>query len=123
MIEGRQAALVQAVRQRVFPAVTEGAVTQIVGQRDGLPQILVQFQRAAHIARNLRHLHGMGQARAQAVVFIADKDLCLAEQLAEGPAVDDAVPIPLVRRAFTAIGHGFGMGAAAGLVRLDGEGR
>ena len=88
--------------------------------RDRLTEVFIQQQGPAHIPRDLRHFHRVRQARAQAVVLVADKDLGLVKQLAEGAAVDDAVPVALVRRAFTAVETGFLVRTAACLVGLDG---
>ena len=68
---------------------------QIVRQRNGLDQFLVEAQRPGNRARDLRNLQGMGQPRAKQIAFMVDKDLGLVDQAPKGAGVDDAIAIAL----------------------------
>ena len=51
-------------------------MAQIVAERDGLGQVLIQAQCAGNCACDLRDLQRMGQAGAVVVAFRGQKDLC-----------------------------------------------
>ncbi len=65
MLEPARAELVE----RPFSGVAKGRVTQVMGQADGLGQVLVQAQGAGNGAGDLRHLQRMGQPGAVQVPF------------------------------------------------------
>ena len=77
--------------------MAERRVAEIVGERQRLGQVLVEPQRAGDRAGDLRHLEGMGQARAEMVALVIDEDLGLVLQPAEGGRVDDAVAVAPAR--------------------------
>ena len=54
-----------------------------------------RLQRGGDGARNLRHLHGVRQARAEVVGVAAGEDLRLVLQAAKGARVDDAIAVAL----------------------------
>jgi len=70
---------------------------QIVRQRNGLDQVLVEAQGPGDRARDLRNLQGMGQPRAKQIAFMVDEDLGLVDQAPKGTGVDDAIAIALKR--------------------------
>jgi hypothetical protein len=90
-------------RQRVLARVPERRMSQIMGQRHGLRQVLVQTQRAGHGARHLRHLQRMGQTGAEIVALMLHEDLRLVLEPAKRGGVDDPVAIPLKGRAKEAL--------------------
>ena len=55
----------------LFAGVAEGSVAQIVPQRDGLGQILVEPQRPGDGAGDARHLEGVRQPGAVVVALRA----------------------------------------------------
>ena len=61
--------------ERSLPRVAERRVAQIVAERDGLGQILIQAQRAGNRACDLGDLQRMGQAGAVVVALRGQKDL------------------------------------------------
>ncbi len=46
--------------ERILACVTEGRVAEVVRQRDGLGQVLVQREHAGERAGDLRHFRGSG---------------------------------------------------------------
>ena len=77
----------------VLAGVTEGGMTQVVGQGDRLGQFPVQPQGVGQGAGDLADLERMGQAGAVVVTLVGDEDLGLLLQPAEGGGVDDAVAV------------------------------
>ena len=78
-----------------FAGVAEGGVAEIVAERDGLHQILVEPQRPGDGATELGHLEGVGESGAGVIGGVRDKDLGLVLEPAKGPGVEDPVAIPL----------------------------
>jgi hypothetical protein len=75
--------------------VPERRVAQVVGQGNGLGQIFIDPQPTGDGPADLRDLQGVRQAGSVVVVDLADEDLGLAHQPAEGGGVNDALPVPL----------------------------
>ena len=75
--------------------MAEGRVAQVVRQRNGLGQILVQAKRACDGTRQLRHLQRMRQPGAEQVAFVVEEHLGLVDQPAERGGVHDAVAVAL----------------------------
>ena len=71
--------------QGVLAGVAEGRVAEVVGQGQGLGQVLVEAEIAAHRARDLGNLQRMGKPGAEEVALVVDEDLGLVSELAEGP--------------------------------------
>ncbi len=88
--------LAHALVERVLAGVTEGRVTEVVGEADGLGERLVQAQCAGHAARDLRDLEGVRQPRAVQVALVVDEDLGLVHEAPERGGVHDAVAVSLV---------------------------
>ena len=61
--------------ERSLPRVAERRMAQIVAERDGLGQVLIQAQCAGNCACDLRDLQRMGQAGAVVVALRGQKDL------------------------------------------------
>src|ERR1700677_5254155 len=70
-------------------------MAEIVGQPDGLDQVLIDLEGTGHGPRNRRDLHRMGHARAVMIARAVQEDLGLVLESAERTAVDDAVTVAL----------------------------
>ena len=79
----------------VLPRVTERCVPEVVRQRDGLRQVLVELKKARHRPRDLSRLERVGQPRPVMVAHVIDEDLRLVFEPAERCTVDDAVAVAL----------------------------
>src|SRR6185503_10138568 len=75
--------------------VAERRVAEIVSERDGLGQLLVQAQDLGDGARDLRDLERVRQPGAVVVARGCEEDLGFVLESAKGLAVDDAVTIAL----------------------------
>ncbi len=82
--------------QRVLAGVAERRMAEIVGEGDGLGQVLVEAQAARHRARDLGDLQAVGEARAEEIPFVVDEHLRLVLEPTEGAGMDDAVAVALV---------------------------
>ena len=89
------AMLAHAVVERIFARMAEGRVAEIVRERQRLGQIFIEPQRPSQGTGDLRHLDGVGQARAEMVALVEHEDLRLVLQAPERRRVDDPVAIPL----------------------------
>ena len=89
------AVLAHALVERVLARMPEGRVAQVVRQRDGFGQCLVQIQRARHRAADLRHLDRMSHARAIQIAFVIDEHLGLVGQATKSVGMDDAIAVAL----------------------------
>ena len=79
--------------------MAERGVAEIVRQRNGFGEVLIELQRAGDIARNRRDFHRVRQPRAEVVAGAVEKDLRLVFEPAEGARVNDSIAVPLVLRA------------------------
>ena len=93
------AVVLHQLAERVLAGVAERRVPEVVRQRHGLGEVLVQVQRAGDRAGDLRDLDRVRQPRAVVVALVVDEDLRLVFQPAEGGGVDDALAVALVGRA------------------------
>jgi len=75
--------------------MTEGRVSEIVAQGQGLGQILVQPECAGDGAGDLGDLDRMGKAGAVMIALVIDEDLGLVLETAKGRGMDDAVAVAL----------------------------
>ena len=89
------AVLAHAIVQRVLPGMAERGMAQVVGQGDGLDQVLVQPQATGDGAAELGDLQRMRQPGAEQVALMVDKDLGLVDQAAERGAVDHPIAVAL----------------------------
>ena len=107
--------------ERLFAGVTKGGMAEVVSQRQGFCEVLVETECAADRSRNLRYLEAMGQPGAIMVPLMIDEDLRLVGQPPKRGRMDDAVAIALKRRAHRMLR--LRMEAPAGLLRLRRIGR
>src|SRR4051812_29146902 len=84
--------------ERILPGMAERGVAKIVRQRQRLGEILVETERAADRARDLRDLQAMGQPGPVMIALVVHEYLRLVLQPSKGGRVDDAVPVPLEGR-------------------------
>ena len=102
----------QASRQGGLARMAEGGMPQVMAERDGLRQVLVEPERAGYGARYLRNLKGMGKPRAEMIAFGGQEHLGFVRQAAEALAMQDLIAIALefgsqeirLARARTALG-------------------
>ena len=92
-----------ALLQFILARMAKGRVAKVMGESDGFAQIRIQSHRRGDRPRDLSDLQRVGQARAEVVAFMGDKDLRLFLQAAKGRGVDDPIPIPRKRRARAAL--------------------
>ncbi len=83
----------EAFVERALAGVAEGRMAEIVRQRGGLRQVLVEPERARQRAGDLHHFQRVGEPRAVMVALVIDEHLRLVRQAAEGGGMDDAVAI------------------------------
>ena len=79
--------------------MSEGRMSQVVAQGDGLRQRLVEPQGLGDGPGDLGDLQRVGQARPVVIPLRGQEDLCLMLEPAECLAVQDPVSVPLVLRA------------------------
>ena len=87
----------QAIVERTLAGMAERRMSDVVNQRQRLGKVLVQAKLGRDLARDLCHLNGMGQPRAEVVGGTAGEDLGLAGQPAEGARLDDPLSVALKR--------------------------
>ena len=92
--------------QRLLSGVGERRVPDIVSQRQGFGEILVQLQDVGQGARDLGDFDGVGQAIAEMVGQAGSEDLGLGLQAAEGTGMNHAVAVALESIAVRVIGFG-----------------
>jgi len=71
---------------------------QVMRERHGFDQVLVQAKIAANAPGELRHLKRMRQTRAIIIILKNNEDLGFIFKLAEGFTVDNAVAVALKTR-------------------------
>ena len=79
--------------------MAEWGVAEIVRQRQGLGEVLVQPQRARDRAGDLRDFEAVRQPGAVMVALMRDEDLRLVHQPPERGRMENAVAVALKRRA------------------------
>ena len=94
----------QRLVERRLAGMAEGAVAEIVRERDRLRQILVDPQRPGDGTGDLRDLQGVGQPGAEMVALEVDEYLRLVFEAPERDRVDDPVAVALVDAAQVARG-------------------
>ena len=90
-----QAVALEALVEGALAGVAEGRVADVMHQREGLGEVLVQAQRFGDRARDLLDLDGVSEARAEVVGGAAGEDLGLAGEAAKGAGLHNAVAIAL----------------------------
>jgi hypothetical protein len=76
--------------------MAEGGVAEIVGEGDGLGEVLIEREGAGDGAGDGGDLDGMGEAGAEVIAGAAEEDLGLVLEAAEGAGMDDARAVALV---------------------------
>ena len=107
--------------QGTFAAVPERGMTEIVRQRDGLGEVLVQAQGAGDVARDRGDFHRVREPGAEVIPRAVQEHLGLVFQPAKRARVDDAVAVPLELGA--PLGRRLWEGATAGIGAELGERR
>ncbi len=82
--------------ERILAGMAERRMSEVVGEGDGLGQVLVEAHRARQGAGNLRHLDAVSEAGAEEIAFVIDEDLRLVFQAAKRGGMDDPIPVALV---------------------------
>ena len=86
-------------RERLLPEVPERRVAEIVPERDGLGQVLVQPQRAGDRARDVADVERVRESHAVVIAFRREEHLGLVLEAAERLGVHDPVAVALEARA------------------------
>ncbi len=93
----RRIVLLQRPVQRLLAGVAERCVSEIVRQRNGLDQILVQSKTSRNRTPHLRDFERVRHPGSKQVTFVVEENLCLVNQAPERRAVNNAVAITLER--------------------------
>ena len=102
--------------------MTERAVPEIVGERDGLREVLVQSEGARRGAGDLRDLERVREPAAEMIALVADEHLGFVLEAAERGAVHDAIAVALERAAQRIFGLGMAPPPTAlRMARVGGE--
>ena len=100
--------------QRVLAGMAERRMAEVVGEAQGLGQILVEPERPGDRAADLRDFDAVRQPDPEMIAVGRDEHLGLVAQAAEGDRMDDPVAVALEDVAGPARTRiGFGMKAAA----------
>ena len=83
----------EAAIERALAGMTERRMAEVVGERAGLGEVLVEAQRARQRARDLGHFEGVGEPGAVMIALVVDEHLGLVGEPAERDGMDDAVAI------------------------------
>lgn len=81
--------------QGILPGVAEWRVTEVVRQRNGFGEILVEAQGTGNATGDLGDLQAVRQAGTEEIALVIDENLRLVLEPAESSRVDDAVTIAL----------------------------
>ena len=107
--------------ERALARVTEGRMAEIMGERQGLGEVLVEPERPGDCARDLRHFQRVGESGAVVVALVDQEDLGLLAQAPERCRMKYAVAVALEFGAGRARRLGFE--PAAAFPRIGGIGR
>src|SRR5262249_29710949 len=111
----------EAAIERALAGMAERGMTEVVGERQRLRQILVEPERARERARNLRDLQRMGQTGAKMIAFVKDENLGLVREPPEGARMVEGAACGAEAVGGRARGSGGGRaGAPAGGGRMGG---
>src|ERR1022692_2799787 len=110
-----------AVVEGILPGMTKRSMAEIVRQRDGFGQRLIQRQRACDRAGDLRHFDRVGHPGPVQIALVIYEHLGLVGEAAKCIGMDDAVAIALEFAAI--LRRRLGKAAAAGLQIVRGIGR
>jgi len=79
----------------LLPCMAEGGVSQVMGQGNGLGEVLIEPQGLGDGPGDLGDFQGVGQPGAIVIAGGGEEDLGLVLEAAEGLGVDDPIPVPL----------------------------
>lgn len=79
----------------VLSGVAEGRVPEVVGQRDGLAEVLVQAQDPRESPGDLGDFQRVRESGPKVVSLVVDEDLRFVLEAPEGARVNDPVPVAL----------------------------
>ena len=113
-----QAVPLETAVQRPLARMAERWMADVVHERKGLRQVLVQLKRGGDRTRNLRDFDGVGQPRAEVIGRARGEDLRLARQPAKGTRLHDALAVALERAAVMMLGSREGACGKDGVVIL-----
>ncbi len=102
--------------ERALAGMAERWVTKIMGQRQGLGEVLVDAERPRQRPRHLRDFERMGEPGAVVIALVEHENLRLVLEAAEGGRVDDAVAVAAEGAA--ALADRLGVQPAAALPRI-----
>ena len=91
----KAAEIAHAFVERILPGMAERRVTEIVRQRDGFHQILMQIERTRDTATDLRHFEAVREPGAEQIALMIDEDLGLVFKAAKSAGMDDAITVAL----------------------------
>src|SRR4029079_8275642 len=89
----------QAFVQRPFAGMTERGVTEVMGQRQRLGEVLVKPELPGQRAGDLGHFQRVGQPGAVMIAFVEHENLGFMLQAAEGGGMDNPIAIAPERAA------------------------
>src|SRR5262249_61258179 len=92
-VVAESAVLGEAAVERALAGVPERRMPEVVGERGGFRQVLVEAERARERAGDLRDLERMGEPGAVVVALVRNEHLGLVGEPAERGRMDDAVAV------------------------------
>ena len=81
--------------KRTLARVAKWRVPEVMGQRHGFDQFLIEPQSPSDCSRHLRHFDRMSQTRAEIITLMFNEDLCLMFEPPKGAGMNDPIPISL----------------------------
>ena len=87
----------QAVVERALAGMAERRMAEVMGERERFGEVFVEPERAGERAGDLGDFERMGEAGAEMIALVEDKDLGLVREPAECGAMDDSVTVAAER--------------------------
>ncbi len=88
-------ALRKTFRQRLLTGMPEGAVSDVVSERDGLSEILIEIERSSHCSCDPGDLERVCKARHVVIADRSDEDLSLVGEAPERFRLEDSFAVHL----------------------------
>ena len=111
----------EAVVERALAGMAERRMAEVVAERAGLGQVLVEPERAGERAGDLGDLQGVRQAGAEMIALVEHEHLGLMGEPPERGRMDDSVAVAAERAAGGALR--LGIEPAPALLRIGGKRR
>jgi len=89
------AVIAHAIIECILPGMTEGRVTEIVGEADRFGQRFVQTERRSDGTADLCDFHRVRDTGAIEITLMVDEYLRLVDESSKRVRMDDAIAIPL----------------------------